>query len=91
VVPLDHARKNGSAELLILAQLETRPRHGYEISSEIERRYGVSGWSATALIQKKPAARLSRVVPRTFQITCATSCLRAAFTRSSLVSQSEMA
>jgi transcriptional regulator len=38
--PIDHARKNGSAELLILAQLEGRPRHGYEIAAEIERRSG---------------------------------------------------
>jgi transcriptional regulator len=42
MVPLEHARKNGSAELLILAQLETRPRHGYEIGAEIERRSGGS-------------------------------------------------
>jgi DNA-binding PadR family transcriptional regulator len=34
----DRARKNGSAEFLILAQLEDRPRHGYEIACEIERR-----------------------------------------------------
>ena len=34
----DRARKNGSAEFLILAQLEDRPKHGYEIASEIERR-----------------------------------------------------
>jgi len=34
----DHARKKGSAELLVLAQLEDRPRHGYEIGIEIERR-----------------------------------------------------
>jgi transcriptional regulator len=38
MLPIEHARKNGSAELLILAQLETRSRHGYEIASEIERR-----------------------------------------------------
>jgi PadR family transcriptional regulator PadR len=42
MLSLDHARKNGSAELLILAQLETRSRHGYEIASEIERRSGGS-------------------------------------------------
>src|SRR5713226_5076584 len=29
----DRARKNGSAELLILAQIETRARHGCEIES----------------------------------------------------------
>jgi len=29
--PDDNARKKGSAELLILAQLEGRPRHGYEM------------------------------------------------------------
>ncbi|MBI3987942.1 MAG: PadR family transcriptional regulator [Lentisphaerae bacterium] len=34
----DHARKKGSAELLVLAQLEEGPRHGYEIGTEIERR-----------------------------------------------------
>ena len=40
IVPEDSARKKGSAELLILAQLEGRPRHGYEIGVEIERRSG---------------------------------------------------
>jgi PadR family transcriptional regulator PadR len=38
MVSIDNARKNGSAEILILAQIETRARHGYEIASEIERR-----------------------------------------------------
>ncbi|HUK19500.1 MAG TPA: PadR family transcriptional regulator [Bryobacteraceae bacterium] len=36
--PDENARKKGSAELLVLAQLEGRPRHGYEIGVEIERR-----------------------------------------------------
>src|SRR5216110_1698993 len=36
--PDDSARKKGSAELLVLAQLEGRRRHGYEIGVEIERR-----------------------------------------------------
>jgi transcriptional regulator len=36
----DTARKKGSAEFLVLAQLETKPRHGYEIGVEIERRSG---------------------------------------------------
>jgi PadR family transcriptional regulator PadR len=36
----ERVRKNGSAEFLILAQLEDRPRHGYEIACEIERRSG---------------------------------------------------
>jgi PadR family transcriptional regulator, regulatory protein PadR len=36
--PIDHSRKNGTAELLILAQIESRARHGYEIACEIERR-----------------------------------------------------
>src|SRR5215469_15258183 len=36
--PDANARKKGSAELLVLAQLESRPRHGYEIGVEIERR-----------------------------------------------------
>ncbi len=35
---MNNAYKNGSAELLILAQLEARSRHGYEIAGEIERR-----------------------------------------------------
>lgn len=35
-----NARKKGSAGLLVLAQLESRPRHGYEIGVEIERRSG---------------------------------------------------
>lgn len=34
----ENARKKGSAELLVLAQLESRPRHGYEIGVQIERR-----------------------------------------------------
>jgi transcriptional regulator len=34
----ENARKKGSAEFLVLAQLEGRPRHGYEIGVEIERR-----------------------------------------------------
>ncbi|HLJ45731.1 MAG TPA: PadR family transcriptional regulator [Bryobacteraceae bacterium] len=36
--PDENARKKGSAELLVLAQLESRARHGYEIGVEIERR-----------------------------------------------------
>src|SRR5579863_2550007 len=36
----ENARKKGSAEFLVLAQLEARPRHGYEIGVEIERRSG---------------------------------------------------
>jgi PadR family transcriptional regulator PadR len=35
---LDRELKKGSAELLILALLEARPRHGYEISQLIEQR-----------------------------------------------------
>ena len=38
--PDENARKKGSAEFLVLAQLESRPRHGYEIGVEIERRSG---------------------------------------------------
>jgi len=34
----DRELKKGSAELLILALLESRPRHGYEISRLIEQR-----------------------------------------------------
>jgi PadR family transcriptional regulator, regulatory protein PadR len=32
--------KKGSAELLLLSLLEARPRHGYEISKQIEARSG---------------------------------------------------
>ena len=35
---LDRELKKGSAELLILALVEVRPRHGYEISKLIEAR-----------------------------------------------------
>jgi len=35
-----HELKKGSAELLILSILEARPRHGYEISKQIEERSG---------------------------------------------------
>jgi transcriptional regulator len=34
----DHTLKKGTAELLVLAQLEDRPSHGYEIAQQIERR-----------------------------------------------------
>jgi PadR family transcriptional regulator PadR len=36
--PFNHELKKGSAELLILSILETRSRHGYEISKQIEER-----------------------------------------------------
>lgn len=34
----DKALKKGTAELLVLAQLETRPSHGYEIAQRIDAR-----------------------------------------------------
>jgi PadR family transcriptional regulator PadR len=37
---LNDELKKGSAELLILAILESRPRHGYEISKQIESQSG---------------------------------------------------
>jgi transcriptional regulator len=37
---LDRELKKGSAELLILSLVETRARHGYEISKLIEQRSG---------------------------------------------------
>jgi PadR family transcriptional regulator len=37
---LDRELKKGSAELLILALLEARPRHGYELSKLIEFQSG---------------------------------------------------
>ena len=36
--PDDVALKKGTAELLVLAQLEGRPRHGYEIAQQIAAR-----------------------------------------------------
>lgn len=36
--PLDRELKKGSAELLILCLVESRPRHGYEICKLIEER-----------------------------------------------------
>jgi transcriptional regulator len=38
--PDDSALKKGTAELLVLAQLEREPRHGYEIAQRIELRTG---------------------------------------------------
>ena len=35
---LSRELKKGSAELIILSIVETRPRHGYEISQQIEKR-----------------------------------------------------
>src|SRR5687768_4699977 len=37
---LDRELKKGSAELIILSMVESRPRHGYEISKQIEARSG---------------------------------------------------
>ena len=37
---LDRELKKGSAELLILALIEVRPRHGYDIAKLIESRSG---------------------------------------------------
>lgn len=34
----DHTLKKGTAELLVLAQLEDGPRHGYDIAVRIEQR-----------------------------------------------------
>jgi PadR family transcriptional regulator len=34
----EHALKKGTAELLVLAQLEEGPRHGYDIAARIEQR-----------------------------------------------------
>ena len=40
--PLDRELKKGSAELLILSLIESRARHGYEISKLIEARSGAT-------------------------------------------------
>lgn len=34
----EHTLKKGTAELLVLAQLEEEPRHGYDIAMRIEQR-----------------------------------------------------
>ena len=34
----EHSLKKGTAELLVLAQLEEEPRHGYDIATRIEQR-----------------------------------------------------
>lgn len=34
----EHSLKKGTAELLVLAQLEDGPRHGYDIGARIEQR-----------------------------------------------------
>jgi transcriptional regulator len=34
----EHTLKKGTAELLVLAQLEDEPRHGYDIASRIDQR-----------------------------------------------------
>jgi len=34
----EHSLKKGTAELLVLAQLEDEPRHGYDIALRIEQR-----------------------------------------------------
>jgi PadR family transcriptional regulator, regulatory protein PadR len=36
--PSENSLKKGTADLLVLAQLESRDRHGYEISMHIEKR-----------------------------------------------------
>ena len=38
IQPDDKTLKKGTAELLILAQLENRPSHGYEIAQQIDAR-----------------------------------------------------
>ncbi len=47
---LDHELKRGSTEMLILALIEDRPRHGYEIAKLIEQRSdGVLQFHAASL------------------------------------------
>ena len=36
----EHSLKKGTAELLVLAQLDDAPRHGYDIAARIEARSG---------------------------------------------------
>jgi transcriptional regulator len=38
MTPDEHSLKKGTAELLVLAQLEGEPRHGYDIAVRIEER-----------------------------------------------------
>lgn len=46
----DQALKKGTAELLILAQLEHRPSHGYDIAQQIDvRSHGAVSFHAASL------------------------------------------
>jgi len=45
-----NAQKKGAAELLVLAQLEVKPTHGYEIARRIsDRSQGVVSFNVTSL------------------------------------------
>ena len=56
--PLDRELKKGSAELIILSILETRPRHGYEICKLIEQRsHGTMRFHVASLYPLLTASR----------------------------------
>ena len=74
---LDRELKKGSAELLILSLVETRARHGYEISKLIESRSGgaligagvgaglLAAWASLRVLQSQ-FYELSAADPPTF-------------------------
>jgi PadR family transcriptional regulator, regulatory protein PadR len=46
----EHTLKKGTAELLVLAQLEDEPRHGYDIALRIEQRsHGTVSFNVASL------------------------------------------
>jgi PadR family transcriptional regulator len=46
----EHSLKKGTAELLVLAQLEDEPRHGYDIALRIEQRsHGTVSFNVASL------------------------------------------
>jgi hypothetical protein len=53
---LDRELKRGSTEMLILALVEDRPRHGYEIAKLIEQPNGAAGLPGSSLRAPSPAA-----------------------------------
>jgi DNA-binding PadR family transcriptional regulator len=54
--PDEHSLKKGTAELLVLAQLEDEPRHGYDIALRIERRSQRPRGASPAVGSNAPAS-----------------------------------
>ena len=60
---LDRDLKRGSTEMLIMAMVEDRPRHGYEIGKLIEQRsHGVLQFHVASLLRKLDAASRAEAV-----------------------------